>query len=367
MLTENSEMRADKKISGNIGEWSEIYVFFKLLADGRLFAADDALNKLEGEYYPIIKIIRTEDRNVRKNKEYYTGSNVEIYSDGRLVTKIPSSEFEKEALFLYEQLKLQSGSSLSIEKTESFMREIYVYKLKAPSIDKTDIKIKLNDIHTGYQPTVGFSIKSYIGNKPTLLNTSEHTAFIYKVLDISEESANNVNKIDSNNKIRNRISAILQCGGRLAYERTKSDIFKNNLFMIDSSMPQLLSEILLAYYQGKGSSCLDLLSFLQEKNPLSRNEKFYEHKFKELLCSIALGLKPGTEWNGTDDANGGYIIVKECGEVLAYHIYNRDSFKNYLLKSTKFDTPSSSRYNFGKLYKENNGTYIKLNFQIRFK
>lgn len=367
MPAENDESKAYKKISGNIGEWSEVYVFFKLLAEGKLFAADDELNRLEGEYYPIIKIIRTEDKNIYRDREYYTGTNIRIYSDSKLIAKIPSSEFEKEAAFLYEQLKLQKGPSLSIEKTQNFIKKIYVYKLKAPSVDKTDIKIKLKDIHTGYRPTVGFSIKSYIGSKPTLLNTSEHTSFIYKVFDISEENANNINKIDSSNKIRDRINAVLQYGGKLVYERTESDIFRNNLFMIDSSMPQLLSEVLLAYYRGKGSSCLDLLSFLQEKNPLLRNKKFYEHKLKEFLCSIALGLKPGTEWDGTDDANGGYIIVKECGEVLAYHIYNRDSFKNYLLKSTKFDTPSSSRHKFGQLYQENNEIYIKLNFQIRFK
>ena len=67
MSTENDKLRACKKISGNIGEWSEIYVFFKLLAEGKLFAADDELNKLEGEYYPIIKIIRTEDKNIYKD------------------------------------------------------------------------------------------------------------------------------------------------------------------------------------------------------------------------------------------------------------------------------------------------------------
>ncbi|MBD3211216.1 MAG: HpaII family restriction endonuclease, partial [Candidatus Lokiarchaeota archaeon] len=30
-------------ITGNKGEWSEIYVFFKLLADGKLYAADGDL------------------------------------------------------------------------------------------------------------------------------------------------------------------------------------------------------------------------------------------------------------------------------------------------------------------------------------
>ncbi|NLB89535.1 MAG: HpaII family restriction endonuclease, partial [Syntrophomonadaceae bacterium] len=39
-------------ITGNKGEWSEVYTFFKLLSDGRLYAADADLNKIEDIYYP---------------------------------------------------------------------------------------------------------------------------------------------------------------------------------------------------------------------------------------------------------------------------------------------------------------------------
>ena len=47
-------------LTGNKGEWSEIYVFLKLLADGRLNAADANLNAIPNVYYPIIKILRQE-------------------------------------------------------------------------------------------------------------------------------------------------------------------------------------------------------------------------------------------------------------------------------------------------------------------
>ena len=33
-------------LSGNRGEWSEIYVLLRLLADGKVYAADGELNKL---------------------------------------------------------------------------------------------------------------------------------------------------------------------------------------------------------------------------------------------------------------------------------------------------------------------------------
>lgn len=44
----------------NKGEWSEAYTLIKLLADGKLYAADSDLNKINNIYYPLIKILRTE-------------------------------------------------------------------------------------------------------------------------------------------------------------------------------------------------------------------------------------------------------------------------------------------------------------------
>ena len=77
-------------------------------------------------------------------------------------------------------------------------------------------------------------------------------------------------------------------------------------------------------------------------------------------------MMPSNNWNGQDEANGGYIIVKESGEVLAYHLYNRNMFENYLLNNTKMDTPSTTKHNFGMIYDDNGAHYINLNIQVRF-
>ena len=46
-------------LSGNKGEWSEIYTLFRLLGEGKVHAADANMNKL-ALYYPILNIIREE-------------------------------------------------------------------------------------------------------------------------------------------------------------------------------------------------------------------------------------------------------------------------------------------------------------------
>ena len=48
-------------ITGNKGEWSEIYALFKLLGDKQLFLGNKDIEKLEGLVYPIIKILRSEN------------------------------------------------------------------------------------------------------------------------------------------------------------------------------------------------------------------------------------------------------------------------------------------------------------------
>ena len=46
--------------SGNKGEWSEIYVFLRLLETGKLNVADDELKAVPNEFYKILEIIRKE-------------------------------------------------------------------------------------------------------------------------------------------------------------------------------------------------------------------------------------------------------------------------------------------------------------------
>lgn len=109
-----------------------------------------------------------------------------------------------------------------------------------------------------------------------------------------------------------------------------------------------------------------MIEYVANTNPLHQRKEFYFHKIKDLLCAVALGMQPATEWDGNDEANGGYIIVKNNGDVVAYHIYNRDFFKDYLLRSTQLVQPSTTRYEDCSLYQENGKIFIKLNLQIRF-
>ena len=71
-------------LTGNKGEWSEIYTLFKLLGDGKVHAGDADMNKLE-LYYPILNIIREES----KRYEYKPNTEqLSCYLKSRLRRKV---------------------------------------------------------------------------------------------------------------------------------------------------------------------------------------------------------------------------------------------------------------------------------------
>lgn len=151
--------------------------------------------------------------------------------------------------------------------------------------------------------------------------------------------------------------------------KTESETFEANLCLIDSLFSRILSEYVLEYYLGNGKTVRELTGRINEKNLCGFNiqlQRPYEYKMKHFLTAVALGMTASSVWDGREQTTGGYIIVKEDGDVLCYHLYNRNEFREYLFQNTRFDTPSSSRHDFGYIYRENRKFFMKLNFQIRF-
>lgn len=355
-------------LSGNKGEWSEIYALFKLLGDKQLFAGDADLNKVEELFYPIIKIIRNESGG---NFEYEINGDLVIISGGKEQLRIPVKTFTEQSIKLLATIKASNGA-FSIPEIETFMSSINCSSLKAKSTSKSDIQIVIYDQRINQTAELGFSIKSQLGGQATLLNAGKTTNFIYQITDfqLTENQIKSINEIDTKSKIKDRIEKLKQLGGNIGYLSLEQDVFKNNLVLIDSLLPNILAEIVRTFYTSNLSAIKDLTENINKTNPLNYDNQFahtfYEYKIKRFLTDVALGMTPSKVWNGIYDATGGYLIVKDNGDILCYHIYNRNQFEDYLFQNTKLETASSSRHDFGKVYNENGKSYLKLNLQIRF-
>lgn len=355
-------------ITGNKGEWSELYTLFKLLGDTKLFAGDPDLKKVETLFYPIIKIIRNESGG---NYEYEITSNLVIISGGKEKLRVPVKTFSEQAVKLLSKIKDSKGA-FNIPETEVFMNSVNCKSIKAKSTSKSDIRIVIHDKRINQSAELGFSIKSKLGGDSTLLNAGKTTNFIYQIIGFKGSSSDiiKINEINTKSKIRDRITEINKYGGSLKFLSLEQDIFKNNLVLIDSLLPNILSEIVKQFYSSSLGTISSLTEEISSKNPLDYDTKFshsfYEYKIKRFLTDVALGMMPSKVWGGLYDATGGYLIVKDDGEILCYHIYNRNHFENYLFLNTKLETASSTRHDFGKVYTLDGNHYFKLNLQIRF-
>ncbi len=354
-------------ITGNKGEWSEIYALFKLLGDKKLQSGDENFEKIENLVYPILRILRTETNG---DFEYSIDDDIVLISGSDEVLRIPILEFKEKATFLLNSIKSNTERTFSVPEIEEFMQSINCISLRASSSAKTDITIVVHDKRTGQQPTLGFSIKSQLGNPSTLLNAGKTTNFCFKVSNLKIEHIKKINAISTSSKIKDRIKTIKELGGIFEFSNTEKQIFSNNLILIDSSLPKILSELVFNFYSDNKTKIKELVDNIEIQNPLnfdtSNHHQFYTYKIKRFLTDIALGMMPSKVWTGEYDATGGYLVVKGNGEILCYHIYNKNEFENYLINNTKLETASSSRHDFGELFEKNGELYFKLNLQIRF-
>jgi len=358
-------------ITGNKGEWSELYALFRLLGEGKVHAGDADLNKLD-LYYPILNIIREESKKYeyKPNKEQ---NIVVIDEDGNEYARISMDKFMEESTKLLESIKgAGSQRAFEVPNAECFMGQIGCTKIKAPSQDKADIHIVIHDLRTNMTPLLGFSIKSQLGSASTLLNPGMPTNITYKVVggNITDQELEEINAVEDHLP---RMQAMLDKGYQLEYYEIAHKTFKNNLLFLDMCMPELVARcLILGSMPNLGTSTKEIVEAVAKENPFgytgSNVVGFYEHKIKVLLLDTALGMTSAKEWNGHYDANGGYLVVKSDGDIVCYHFYNKNDVEDYLYNNTRFDRASRTRYDFGKLYRGDDGAvYMKLNLQIRFK
>ena len=364
-----------REISGNVGEWSEIYTLLKLLGEGKVYAGDQNLEKIKDLVYPIIMIIRSEKEGIYDYK-VQSADIVIATADGEELLRLQASKFlsEAEALLKAINEKPAGARSFPVARTQAFMDRIYCTSLKASSSDKTDIHIVLHDQRTKMNNDMGFSIKSQLGGDSTLLNASGATNFVYRIkgCTFSDKEIERINAIDTRTKIIDRITAIERKGGKLVFDRVDNDTFRRNLDMIDLGLGATIAQLLLEQFNTGTRMFDELTDALASSNPLGFDEadavEVYTFKLKKLLTSAALGMMPSKKWSGKYDANGGYLVVKKDGEILCYHFYDQNRFEDFLFKNAYLERGKTRRHGYASLYRDEDGkVYFKLNLQIRLK
>lgn len=380
-------------LKGNKGEWSELYVLIKLIADGKLYQSDSYLNKDQNNVYDVVQAIKEESRYdlIFKRDDQIIVNKISDGTVSQLALKTPA-EFQSLALSLLHGIKNGRGKSFSIDSLEDDLTKLAVKTVKARSDSKADIKLRIYDHRLAKEADLGFSIKSLLGSDSTLFNPNDKTNFIYEIdnfacPDLNSFNASTYAPAGNVSKITHRVESIFSAGGNFRFVEIQSKQLWKNLKMIDGDMPAIVGYALLYRWLYRKSDLKEVTGLLEEKDPLNfydgeeSEQKLYEYKIKKFLVESAMGMTSEAVWHGEYDSFGGVIIAKNDGDVVCFHIYDFNLFRNYLLNNTKFEQPATGedednpgfpriggkKYYYGWLYTEDDRQKFKINLQIRFK
>ena len=301
-------------------EWGELYAFFRLLADGCVYAGTPEVKRNEGQCLPVAMVQREEHDGTRR----YIVEKEMIHIVGEQMDKrIPREDFGTVADLVLEAIRNS--------------REDDVLGMMFPLLDggrSANFKFE--------QTGVKFAV-------PTI---------------------NKINAFGEEDDVIGRMLMIERLGGVLKYNDVADKIFRSNLSMIDLHMGRMLAEMTRLMWLDGITKVSELTEELKKLNPLKIKDEliskhgFYEYKIKELLLALATGMRPAKLYNGTDSAICGFLFVTGEGEVLCYQRAFRQTFADFLFQNSRLEKGSTEKDKYGYLERENGVYYFKLNLKI---
>jgi len=354
----------------NKGEWTELYSFLKTINDKKILLSDKNLNvDNNSDCFNVTKVstlnikescyLDLKDRVMVKNEQTEESQEIDVSSflNNTVLDKLAQSIKSGKGTFSLPEFDLiQNKLGISIIKGGN-------------SNQKADIILDIDNQNI-IKKDEGFGIKSYLGSKPTLLNSSGNTNFIFEVENLDKTHIDKVNSINTRTKLKDRLDKIFSLGGKFKFTEVETDTMAYNLSMVDTIMPNLISKMLIEFFINRTFQINNNLENLFNQGLLQEYGNTdllsYQVKIKRLLVSVLLGFFAGKKWDGNYVANG-TIVVKENAEQVGFHIIKKTDLEDYLFENIRFDTPSTTRHRYGNLYVEkNNKVYFKLNLQLRF-
>ncbi len=364
---------ASEKPGKNHGELSELYVFLSALNEGRIYEADENLDRIDDLFYTINRILGGSNAEGLSYVICDEGQRVEIRKGQELVGAINKQQIIEETLYIGDALGKPAESGVIDLELDAVKHLFHMDGVNVNSRSKVDMTLELYDYHIGTTQVLPFSIKSFVGGEPTLINSSKLTNFTYRIQgNLTDSDVEEINSmiVMKNGKpkadIFGRTRAILDKGCELVFESTSPE-YDGNLRAIDSALPEIIGEMLLQRFKSGTSKISELVDILSEENPIGYvgPQEFYRIKISRLLMDSFMGMVPSKVWDGRASVHGGYIVVKPDKEIVCYHLSNRDKFEDYLYGRAHLDSYGVSRSKYASIEKDDVGLIYRLNLSVR--
>lgn len=348
-------------------EWSELYVFFRLLSNGVVYTGSSQVQHKDESPLTIALIQREEHDGTRK----YFINDEDVHMLGEKIDMhVHQSRFAIAADSILAALRRSQVDVVeSPEGMEEFLKEVSIFDLEARTDDRTDFYVAF---YHADAPLVGFSVRSRMGVMNPLLDGGRAANLKFEQLGIkfANPMVNSVNALEFPHTVADRMLLIERLGGILKYSDVADKVFRSNLLMIDLHFPRVLAEMLRIMHIEGITKISELTELIKEINPLKIKDElinkhgYYEFKMKQFLMALALGMRPAKIYNGDDSAVSGLMLVTGDGEVLCYQKSDKKAFEDFLYLNTRLEIGSTEKDKYGLLERENGVNYFKLNLKI---
>lgn len=348
-------------------EWSELYVFLRLLGEGKLYMGNHGGEKNDRSFWPISTIERVDNEGPRRYFIEEEMVRVEGKGDFIKLNRIALTAMADKVLAL-----IKSSGEEDIEcpeDIEKFLDQTKIYQLEPETSDRTDLKI---GFWSEANIPSGFVIQSRLAPARMLLDGGRAANLKMELsgVRLANPEVANINAIETNETVRDRLLEIERLGGVLKYSDVADKVFRCNLQMIDLHFARILAEMLRSFHLDGKSRIYEIMNVIKTQNPVKVKEdliqkhRFYEYKMKEFLMAIVRGMRPAKIFNGEHSAVEGMILVNGNGDVIGYHKNNQDVFEDFLYLNTRFVKGSVDKDKYGFIERENGVHYFKLNAKI---
>lgn len=351
----------------NKKELIEVYTLLKILSDGRIYYGDEKGNN--SEKFASVYAVKRQEHNGERIYNV-VGDNIEITGEETNIT-IERKHIKEATQALFALIKTGDEDCIIVDdEIEKLLDTMSIYNLEAKTNDKTDLHISLVGDENDYS---GFIIRSRVGSLTSLLNggRAANLKFEQSGVKFATPTVSKINATpEGENEVAERMMYIERLGGVLKYSDVADKIFRSNLMMIDLHFPRLLSEMVKTMHLDGIRKIGELTKIVEEVNPLKIKEElitkhlYYQHKIKQFLLALALGMRAAKIYNGLESEIKGMLLLNSNGEVVCYHSSRRDVFENFLINNTRLDKGSLEKDKYGFLERENGKYYLKLNVKV---
>lgn len=299
------------------------------------------------------------------------------------------SQAQEEAKKVFSLLVNPGSIPTNAPALNSALKLVCAKKLRAKSANKQDLSASVQFPNVPFSQFIGFSVKSYVGKDPTILNASGgNTRFVYRILKNGQTpSGAELARLKSfypttvgNSKIGTYADFYrnaLKDGFSFNFKENSGGNLSYNLKFIDSKGPELLARILMEQFAAPRTRTplADLVDEVARKNDIPEiqalGDNFEDrrnsprHKIQNILLAFTTGATPAVKWTGAQTASGGLLVVEKSGKVYCLELLSGNVVGNYLIENAYFEQPSGDRHSKNVLTISPSEVTIDLQLQIR--